>query len=106
MKSIKINSDLWKRVEEHAAKAGYSSGVEFVEHVIEKGIAGSALVAQHRALAHTGINEKSESKRQVRILRKILNCLGVAVFKQNEIIFGQIADDRAMPVPHSRGHIH
>ncbi len=39
MKSIKINSDLWKRVEEHAAKAGYSSGVEFVEHVLEKELA-------------------------------------------------------------------
>lgn len=36
MKSIKIDSDLWKRVEEHAKKAGYSSPTEFVEHLLEK----------------------------------------------------------------------
>ena len=36
MKSIKIDSDLWKRVEEYAKKAGYSSPTEFVEHVLDK----------------------------------------------------------------------
>ena len=41
MKSIRINSDLWNRVEEYAAKAGYSSAVEFVEHLIEKELARS-----------------------------------------------------------------
>lgn len=38
-KSVKINSDLWKRVEQHAAAAGYSSPEEFVEHVIEQALA-------------------------------------------------------------------
>ena len=36
MKSVKFSSDLWKRVEEHANKAGYSSAAEFVEHVLER----------------------------------------------------------------------
>ncbi len=36
MKSIKINPGLWKRVEEYATKAGYSSATEFVEHVLER----------------------------------------------------------------------
>ena len=36
MKTIKIDSDLWKRVEEYAKKAGYSSPSEFVEHLLEK----------------------------------------------------------------------
>ena len=36
MKAIKIDSDLWKRVEEYAKKAGYSSAEEFVEHLLEK----------------------------------------------------------------------
>lgn len=36
MKSIKIDSDLWKRVEEYAKKTGYSSPTEFVEHLLEK----------------------------------------------------------------------
>lgn len=35
-KSIKLNSDLWQRIVEHAQKAGYSSAEEFVEHVLEK----------------------------------------------------------------------
>jgi hypothetical protein len=35
-KSIKIDSDLWRRVEKHAADAGYSSPEEFVGHVIER----------------------------------------------------------------------
>jgi metal-responsive CopG/Arc/MetJ family transcriptional regulator len=36
MKTVKIDSDLWKRVEEYAKKAGYSSPAEFVEHLLEK----------------------------------------------------------------------
>jgi metal-responsive CopG/Arc/MetJ family transcriptional regulator len=38
-KSIKLNSELWRRVEEYAKKAGYSSPEEFVEHAIEKELA-------------------------------------------------------------------
>jgi hypothetical protein len=35
-KSLKIDSGLWKRVEEYAVKAGYSSAEEFVGHLIEQ----------------------------------------------------------------------
>ncbi len=35
-KSAKLNPDLWKRLEQHAKKAGYSSTEEFIEHVLEK----------------------------------------------------------------------
>jgi hypothetical protein len=38
-KSIKLNSDLWQRVRQHATDAGYSSPEEFVEHVLEKELA-------------------------------------------------------------------
>ena len=38
-KSIKLNSELWQRVEQYARKAGYSSPEEFVEHVLEKELA-------------------------------------------------------------------
>jgi metal-responsive CopG/Arc/MetJ family transcriptional regulator len=38
-KSLKLNSDLWQRVEQHAQKAGYSSPEEFVEHLLEKELA-------------------------------------------------------------------
>jgi hypothetical protein len=35
-KTLKLDSDLWKRVEDYAAGAGYSSPREFVEHLIER----------------------------------------------------------------------
>jgi hypothetical protein len=35
-KSLKVDSDLWKRLELHAAKLGYSSPEEFVQHLIEQ----------------------------------------------------------------------
>lgn len=35
-KSVRIDSGLWKRVEQYAAGAGYSSPEEFVEHLIEQ----------------------------------------------------------------------
>ena len=35
-KSIQLNPDLWRRVTEYAAKAGYSSPQEFIEHLVEK----------------------------------------------------------------------
>jgi metal-responsive CopG/Arc/MetJ family transcriptional regulator len=38
-KSIKLNSDLWERIEEFARRAGYSSADEFVQHVLEKELA-------------------------------------------------------------------
>lgn len=38
-KSVKLNSELWRRVEEYAKKAGYSSPEEFVEHVLERELA-------------------------------------------------------------------
>lgn len=38
-KSIKIDSNLWRRVEERAKEAGYSSPEELVEHALEKELA-------------------------------------------------------------------
>jgi metal-responsive CopG/Arc/MetJ family transcriptional regulator len=38
-KSIKLNPDLLRRITEYAAKAGYSSPEEFIEHLIEKELA-------------------------------------------------------------------
>ena len=40
-KSIKLTSDLWQRIQEHAKKAGYSSPEEFIEHVLETELAKS-----------------------------------------------------------------
>ena len=48
-KTIKVRSELWQRVEEHAKAAGYSSPEEFVEHVLEKELARVGEVAQDDA---------------------------------------------------------
>lgn len=34
--SVKIDKDLWRRIEQCAAKAGYSSPDEFVRHVLQR----------------------------------------------------------------------
>ena len=38
-KSVRLSSDLWRRVEQCAAKTGYSSAQELIEHAIEKELA-------------------------------------------------------------------
>ena len=38
-KSVKLSSDLWRRVEQGAVQAGYSSARELIEHAIEKELA-------------------------------------------------------------------
>jgi predicted transcriptional regulator len=38
-KSVKLSSDLWRRVQQCAARAGYSSAQELIEHAIEKELA-------------------------------------------------------------------
>ena len=35
-KSVKLNPNLWRRVERHAKEAGYSSPQEFVEHILDR----------------------------------------------------------------------
>jgi len=52
-KSIKLNPDLWRRVTEHAEKAGYSSPEEFIEHLIEK-----ELSRQQDAEAHDEVERR------------------------------------------------
>jgi hypothetical protein len=37
--AIKLKKDLWERIKLCAAKAGYSSPVEFVQHVLEREVA-------------------------------------------------------------------
>jgi metal-responsive CopG/Arc/MetJ family transcriptional regulator len=46
-KSLKLNPDLWRRVTEHAEKAGYSSPEEFIEHLIEKELARTEETEAH-----------------------------------------------------------
>lgn len=59
-KSIKLSSELWQRVEEHAKKAGYSSATEFLEHVLEKELAREPVAPQDSE------EERQEVERRLR----------------------------------------
>ena len=41
-KSIKVNKELWERIERAAKAGGYSSPEEFAQHVLEKRVPRSA----------------------------------------------------------------
>ncbi|MCX6621490.1 MAG: hypothetical protein NTY38_10490 [Acidobacteria bacterium] len=38
-KSIKIRKDLYQRIEQCASAGGYSSPIEFIEHILERELA-------------------------------------------------------------------
>jgi len=44
-------------------------------------------------LAHAGVDHQSDGQRQIGFLGEIANALGSPVFRQHEIVFGEIADD-------------
>src|SRR6185312_13958181 len=70
------------------------------QHLVEKFVAGGALVVQHIALAKTGVHEQAEGERQVALLRKIMDGLWGAVIGEDEIVFGEILDQRAVFIAH------
>jgi len=40
--AVEFNKELWARIKQHSDAAGYSSPLEFVQHVIEKELAKTA----------------------------------------------------------------
>jgi hypothetical protein len=78
----------------------------FAQQVIEESVAGVALLVQDAALAHAGIHQQPQSKRKVGIRREVTDCLRMAVLLQRKIIFGQVADQRAMFIAHRGKHGH
>jgi len=73
--------------------------------VVQKGVASGALVAQNAALAPAGVDEQAQGQRQIIFLQIILDGLCMAIFFQDEIVFGEIANDIAMLVPPGGEHI-
>ncbi len=73
------------------------------QHLIQETIAGRFLLIQNTPLTHAGADKQAKRKGKVGFLRKIPNRLRMTIFLENEIVFGQIADDLAMLVPDSDG---
>ena len=76
----------------------------FAQQMTDKSVAGVALLVQHASLAHAGVHQQAQSKRQIGILREIRDRLRVAVLLQHKIILGHIADQRAVLVAHRGKH--
>ena len=76
----------------------------FAQHVIEKGVAGAALLVQNAPLAHARVHEQAERQGKIGFLREITDRLRMPVLFQDEIIFGQVADEASMFIAHRRQH--
>ena len=63
------------------------------QHLVQKAIAGMALLFQHAPLAHARIHQKAKGKGQIRIMGEVADCLRTPIFFQHKIVFCQIADD-------------
>jgi hypothetical protein len=73
------------------------------EHLIQETLARRSLLIQNIPLTHAGVDKQSKREGKVGFLRKIANRLRATIFLEEEIVFGQIADDLAMLVPDSDG---
>ncbi len=74
----------------------------FAQHLRQKTFTGVALFAEHPSLAHAGIYQQSEGKREVGFAREILEALRTTILGQREIIFGQAVHDLSVLVPDRR----
>jgi len=71
--------------------------------LIQETLAGCSLLIQNIPLTHAGIDKQAEREGKIGFLRKIANRLRVTIFREEEIVFGQIANDLAMLVPDNDG---
>ena len=71
------------------------------QHLIQETLAGRSLLIQNIPLTHAGIDKQAECEGKVGFLRKIANRLRATIFLEQEVVFGQIADDLTMLVPDS-----
>ena len=71
------------------------------QHLIQETLAGCSLLIQNIPLTHAGVDKQAEREGKVGFLRKIANRLRVTIFLEQEVVFGQIANDLAMLIPDS-----
>ena len=51
--AVEFDKELWARIKQHSEAAGYSSPLEFVQHVIEKELARTATPISEADAGHT-----------------------------------------------------
>ena len=75
------------------------------QHVVQKTVAGGALLVEDATLAPARVHQQAERQRQVGLPGEIGDRLEVPVFLQLEVILAQVGDDLAVLVAHGREHV-
>ena len=75
------------------------------KHLVEEGVAGAALFAEHAALAQACIDQQSERQREIRFAAEVLDDFRAPVFLQRKVVFRQVVNDLAVLVAHGSEHV-
>ena len=75
------------------------------EHLVQKAVAGAALLVKNTPLTQTGVHEQAEGEWKIAFLGEILYGLRLAFVFKHKIVFGQVADDRPILVAHRGKHV-
>lgn len=78
----------------------------FADHLIEKTVAGAALLIKHAGLAPAGVHKKTKCQWQIRLATEVMDGLNASVLSQSEVVLGQIVNDFAVLVPDCGQDIH
>ena len=68
------------------------------DDLAHKGLRLHLFARQHAALTGAGVHQNPHRQRRVRLPRKVSNLLWVVVFRQLEIVFGQVGNEMSMVV--------
>jgi hypothetical protein len=76
------------------------------QHLVQKAEAGAAFFHQNLLLAHAGIHHQAEGERQIGLAREVADFLGMAVFGELEVLFGEAVDDFAVAASNRGEQVH
>ena len=65
------------------------------EHLVEEGAAGGALFVDDVALGEAGVDEQAEGQGKICVLVEVADGLGFAVDLEDEVVLGEVLDERA-----------
>ena len=78
----------------------------FTQHLFQETKTGAALVIEHAPLAAAGIHQQAQGQGQIALLRKVADLLRAAVFVQQEVVLGKVADDLALLIADRGQQVH
>ena len=76
------------------------------EHLVKEGAAGAALLIENVALREAGVDQKAEGEGKIRVLIEVADGLGMSVYLEDEVVFGEVLDERSFLVADDGRDIH